>query len=265
MLLLRIFIYITLGVLLLFTYVKHLERSSVYFPSREIEFTPKTLNLEFQDIYFQTPDKVQLNAWHIPAEGKYTILFCHGNGGNISHRLSKINIFNQLGLNVFIFDYRGYGKSQGAPSEAGLYQDAQAAYKYLTDELKHKKIIAYGESLGSAVAIDMATKKDIAAVIIEGGFASAQEMGKILYPFVPGFIYSIKFDSINKISQLDKPVLFFHAVNDEMIPIGQARALFEKTKSEKYFIELSGSHNDAALVEEEKFKKGLNDFIKRLD
>src|SRR3989338_8252569 len=142
------------------TYVRYIERKTIFFPSREIEYTPKELGLEFEEVFFKTKDNLELWGWFLPAQDtQYNLLFCHGNAGNISHRIEKLRFFHDLGLNIFIFDYRGYGKSKGQPSEKGLYRDAKAAYDYLLSmNIKPDQIIGYGESLGGTVIIDLASE-----------------------------------------------------------------------------------------------------------
>lgn len=253
-----------------FLYIRYLERNSIFFPCKEIQTTPEFLGLNYQDINFKSTDATELNAWYIPAvetpqRGVSTILFCHGNAGNLSHRLAKIQIFHNLGLNLFIFDYRGYGKSKGSPSESGLYKDTFAAHNYLKHELKAEKIIGFGESLGAAAIIDLATKVELDALIIEEGFLSAKAMGKRIYPFVPAFVYSVKFDSINKIKNVKCPKLIIHSINDEIVPFGQGQALFEAAAEPKQFLEIIGAHNDAFLVSQEKLEEGIKKFLKEVE
>ena len=155
---------------LFFILVKHMERHSIYFPMKAVKYTPDMISLSYEDITLQTADGVRLNGWFVPCDNaKFTVLFCHGNGGNISHRLEKLMIFHNLGLSVFIFDYRGYGKSQGSPSEQGLYQDVDAAYRYLTEKrrISGDAIVLFGESLGAAVVIDLAEREKARGLITE--------------------------------------------------------------------------------------------------
>ncbi|MEF9426508.1 MAG: alpha/beta hydrolase, partial [Candidatus Mariimomonas ferrooxydans] len=207
--------------ILVFLYVRYLEKRTLYFPLRTVEATPKDIGLNYEEISLYTHDGVQLSAWFIPSENpRATVLFCHGNGGNISHRLEKIKIFNALDLNVLIFDYRGYGMSTGSPSENGLYLDAETVYGYFTDgkSIPAQKIIAYGESLGAAVAVNLAGKHDLGGIIIEGGFTSVGDMAKRIFPFIPTFIYSSRYDVLEKIKDIKYPKLIFHSADDEVVP-----------------------------------------------
>ncbi|MEE8317992.1 MAG: alpha/beta fold hydrolase, partial [Candidatus Omnitrophota bacterium] len=171
-------IFIAIILVFLLGYFRYFEHHSLYFPTKEIELLPSNIDLSYEDVYLETDDGMRLNAWLIPAKhSRYTVLFCHGNGGNISHRIEKILILNQLGLDIFIFDYRGYGRSSGRPSEKGLYKDVRAAYNYLVSERKVSpdSIILYGESLGGAVAIDLARIESVKALITEATLSSAKD------------------------------------------------------------------------------------------
>ncbi len=248
----------------LYFYARYLESRSVYFPSQEFEGTPHDIKLAFEDVYVNS-DKFKLYGWWVPANRELpTLIFCHGNGGNISHRLEKILFFHQLGLNVFIFDYRGYGKSQGAPSEAGLYEDIQAAYTYLKQKVKEGKIVVYGESLGGAIAIDLAGRVKIDGLILEGTFSNAQDMAKIIYPFLPSFLIQSRFDSLKKISAVKVPMLLMHSKNDELVPFPLGRKLFNSAQEPKEFLELEGGHNDAFFMSESKIKSAIEKFLKKI-
>ena len=252
------------AVFFVFLYIRLLEKRSLYVPFRQIYGTPNTLGLAFDDLFINTPDHQTLNAWFIPQEhAKFTILYLHGNGGNLSHRLSQIALLHELSLNVFIIDYRGYGKSSGSPSENGLYADAQAAYDYLTQILKvpNERIILFGESLGSSVAVYLADKNKVKALILTGAFTSAADMARRLYVFFPTLFLSSKFDSLSKIGKIDAPKLFIHSRNDEIVPTELARKLFEAAAPYKEFFEIHGGHNDALVTDREILKKRIHDFI----
>jgi len=251
-------------------WMRYFEWRSLFFPTRESSYTPETFNLEYEDIFLKTQDGLQINAWFIPAKAakseEFTILFSHGNGGNISHRISKIAILSELGLNVFIYDYRGYGRSQGRPSESGIYLDARAAYNYLTSErgISTDKIIAYGESLGAAVTVDLAAKVELRALILEGAFSRAQDMAKEIYPFMPSFLIYSKFDSLAKIKNITFPKLFIHSLSDEIIPIELARKLFNQAPDPKLFITIDGSHNLSFIDSHNQVKVSISEFLDKL-
>ncbi len=246
-------------------YLRNFEHNNIYFPSEIIEFTPGEVGLDFEEVFYPTADGKQINGWFIPAKkNRGTILFSHGNGGNIGHRIDFFKIFNKLGLNVFIFDYRGYGKSPGNPSEKGIYSDGKGAYDYLTGraDIDKDKIVLYGESLGGAVAIDLAGKVTARSLITFGTFTSATDMGRKLYPHYPvKLIITQKYDSFSKIKNLTIPKLIIHSRDDEIVPFEQAEALFAEAPPPKEFLELRGGHNEAALENSEKFSQKINDFL----
>lgn len=258
-------IYLILAFTALFIWLKYFEGRSVYFPVSVIDTTPGNLGLPFEDIKFRAKDGVALTGWFIPADSSYgVLLFCHGNGGNISHRLEKIKLFHNLGLDVFIFDYRDYGGSAGSPSEKGLYLDTQAAYAYLRQvkNIGPEKIVVFGESLGSATAIELASKNNLAGLIIEGGFSSAKDMAKWLYPLMPAFLYTVKFDSLSKIGKVKFPKLFFHSRSDEIVPFVLAKKLFDAAGLAE-FVEINGAHNTAFMESEAKAVPRIENFLKR--
>ncbi|NQT95718.1 MAG: alpha/beta hydrolase [Candidatus Omnitrophica bacterium] len=234
----------------------------------EIIDTPKTIKLEFEDLYLKTSDNIDINGWFIPNEkAKSTLLFFHGNGGNISHRLEKISFLHKMDLNIFIIDYRGYGKSKGKPNETGLYRDAEAAYQYLLKKknIPAENIILYGESLGGAVAVEIASKHKVKAVITEDTFTSVKEMSKIVYPFLPTFFLYTKFDSLSKIKDIKVPKLIIHSTGDEIVPFELGQKLFNEASEPKEFLKLRGSHNTAFFDSMEDFRVGILDFFSKID
>ncbi len=262
------------GVVVLFSllvffilYLKYYEKKGIYFPVREIHLTPKEIGLEFEDVYFSSSDGIKLNGWYIAAkEARATVLFCHGNAGNISHRIDVIYMFYKLGLEVFIFDYRGYGRSQGSPSEEGLYRDAQSAYKYLIEKrnLKEESIVVYGKSIGANVAVDLCSKVKTAALISESAFTSALEMGKKLFPFLPlKWLISIKFDALSKIKNITVPKLIIHSKDDKIIPFRHGKRLFEAAPEPKEFYPMRGGHNEALFLAKEDFVNKIDLFLQK--
>jgi fermentation-respiration switch protein FrsA (DUF1100 family) len=246
---------------------RRFERRQMYFPDRVLEFTPAEINLSYRDIYLSTPDRIRIHAWWIPAEeARGSLIFCHGNAGNISHRLESIRIFNELGLNVLIFDYRGYGKSKGSPAEKGTYLDAEAAYDYLVRQLQipPEEIIVFGRSLGGAVAIELAREKKAAGLICEATFTSAEEMGREIYPFLPvKLLISNKYDSISKVGTIPVPKLFVHSRQDELVPFVQGEKLFRAAAPPKEFLEIRGGHGDGFLETADRYRSFLNEFLQK--
>ena len=261
----KILFYFLLAGTVLYLYLRWFEWKNVFYPFRKIEFVPSEAGLKYENITFHTMDDKKLNGWFIPAQQPIgTVIFCHGNAGNISHRLDTIKLFNSINLNVFIFDYRGYGKSSGFPTEKGLYLDAEAAYDYLVmrNGIDKGKITLYGESLGGAVVYDLALKRNVSAVITFGTFSSVADMTKVVFPGLPiGKFLSIKFNTILKIKQVNCPKLIIHSINDEIVPYSQGQKLFESARVPKEFYQMRGGHNDAVLLHSREFIKKIEEFL----
>jgi len=253
---------------MLLLYVKYIESKSIFFPEKKIDFTPAQIGLAFQDVYFITSDKLKINGWFFPhPRAKRTILFFHGNAGNISNRLDKIISMLRLKVNIFIIDYRGYGKSEGKPKEQGIYLDAYAAYDYLVNQqgIKPKDIIVYGESLGGAVAIDLASNKEVGAVILEGTFSSGRDVGVKLYPYLPKFILPNVLNSLTKVVKVKVPKLFIHSKQDLVIPLELGKKLYDFSPGPKKFIAVAGTHNSLFIDAESVCLKAIAAFIEQLD
>ncbi len=200
---------------------------------------------------------------HLPSD-RCVLIFCHGNGGNISHRLELIDIYYKAGLNVFIFDYRGYGKSEGKPSEKGTYKDANAVWEFLTHKkgFKPENIIVLGRSLGGGVATYIAFKNNPKALILDSTFTSIPDMAKKVLPLFPAGLFPIyQYNNIKRIKIIKCPVLILHSLDDKLIPFKMGQELFENASEPKMFIELKGTHDDSFLVSANKYKKGLSDFL----
>ncbi|RKZ49225.1 MAG: alpha/beta hydrolase [Gammaproteobacteria bacterium] len=237
----------------------------VYFPLSEIDYTPDMAGLAYEDIYFKTEDDVELNAWFIPVEGaRKTLLFFHGNGGNISHRLDSLKIFHELGLSVFIIDYRGYGQSQGTTSEQGTYKDAEAAWQYLTESrgIPDKDIIIFGRSMGGGVATWLSIQHTPDLLILESTFTSVADMAKHYYPYLPAHLLTrIKYASIDRIGAIQCPILFSHSQTDEIVPFELGLQLFKQAQAPKMFMQLEGGHNDGFIVTGRSYVNGIKEFL----
>ena len=263
----KIFLYLIVVIFIFVVYIRYLEHTSVFFPERKLTARPSDFDLPFENIYFETEDHVKLHGWLIQGENrKATLIFLHGNAGNIGDRLEKISLFYRLGLNVFIFDYRGYGQSEGTPSEEGLYQDALAAYDYLYQrtDLNLKNFIAYGASLGGAVAIDLAARRKLAALIADSTFTRAVDMAKRMYFWVPAFLIKTKLDSLAKIRKISTPKLFIHSPEDEVIPIALGLKLYEAAPEPKEFLQVKGRHNYNFTADQGNFEQGIRNFLEKL-
>jgi fermentation-respiration switch protein FrsA (DUF1100 family) len=239
----------------------------IYFPERRIIATPDDMGLSYEVVSLETEDEVRLSAWFIPAaEPKGVIVFCHGNAGNISHRLESIWMFHRLGLSTLIFDYRGYGQSEGKPTERGTYLDAQAALNYLVRDrnVSPSEIIVFGRSIGGAIAAWLAKEHTLGALIMESTFTSVPDFGAELYPFIPiRLISRFKYDARDCIRQAICPVLIVHSRDDELVPFRHGQRLFEAAHEPKEFLEIRGPHNEAFLISAEEYMSGLDSFISK--
>jgi len=237
----------------------------VYYPESTLAADPGTLNLQFEDVSFETKDGVKLFGWFIPSGSpRGVILFCHGNAGNISHRLESIQIFHRLGLDVFIFDYRGYGQSEGKPTEKGTYQDAEAAWQYLTEEhqAKPNEVIIFGRSLGGAVASWLAQNHTPRGLIVESAFTSLRDVAAKLYPYLPVRLFlRFEYNTAEYLGKIDCPVLIVHSRDDEIIPFSHGERLFNVSKEPKKFLEISGTHNEGFITSGRHYEEGFNAFI----
>ena len=247
-------------------YVRYLESVTVFHPSKKIEATPAQAGLKFEDIYFRTKDKNLLNGWFVKnPRARSMVLYLHGNAGNICDRLDKIAAFHDMGVNVFIIDYRGYGKSQGKPSEHGIYEDAAAAYDYLLtrEDVHPDTICVYGASLGGVAAVDLAAKRKIAGLIIDSSFSSAADMAKTIHPLIPAFLLRTKMDSIHKIHKITVAKLFIHSQEDQVVPYRLGKKLFDAALPPKDFLEVKGGHNDSHIYSKDIWASGIRNFLKK--
>jgi fermentation-respiration switch protein FrsA (DUF1100 family) len=247
-----------------------MQSSFTFQPTREMPYSPSDFKLEYEKIQLKTPDNLMLSAWYIPAKNaRFTLLFCCGNGGNISDRLANINIFNGLGVNCLIFNYRGYGTSGGKPSEKGLYIDAQTAYDWLINEKKisSENIIIYGQSLGGSVAAYLASNVKAKGLIVESSFTSFTDIAKKHYPYLPiKLLAKYKFKTIDYLKKVNYPVLIIHSRNDEIVPFEFGLRLYEEAAKEpKDFLEISGDHNEGFLISEQIYRQGLSNWLKFLE
>ena len=247
------------------------QENMLYFPDmplRSLHATPSSIELDYETITLKTHDGIALDSWFVPAKNsKGTILFCHGNAGNISHRLHSIEQFHQLGLSVFIFDYRGYGNSEGSPSEQGTYIDAKTAWDHLTNEMNipDNDIIIFGRSLGSAIATELATKTSPKTLIIESSFTSVPDIASHHYSLFPVRLLSrYTYPTEENIQKVSAPILVIHSPDDEIIPYELGKQNFDKAAQPKYFLEIKGGHNDGPIVTGKAYSDGILQFLSTL-
>ena len=268
----------SLGVLLLsigyglFAAMIYLRQDKLIFypdiPDRDLKETPERIGLDYQNVSITTADNVALHAWFIPhPHEQAVVLFCHGNAGNISHRLSTIETLHDLKLSVFLFDYRGYGKSEGKITETGSYLDAQAAWQYLTKTRHYHpdQIIIWGRSLGAAIAANLAAQYKTKGVILESTFTSIPNLAADLYPLLPvRWMSRYKYNVLKSVKAINSPLLIVHSRDDEIIPYKHGQQLFGAANAPKDFLEVHGSH-DAGLYESyELYTTKLTQFLQSL-
>lgn len=228
---------------------KWAEKRFIFFPTSTVEYTPQDAGLAYEDVFLNTEDGLRLHGWYLPGDGVHTCLWFHGNGGNNGHRVPELALMHHyLGLNLFIFDYRGYGMSQGTPSEQGTYKDARAALRYVRERPggPAQKVLYFGHSLGTAVAVELAVAQPPAGLILVSPFASVSDMARLVFPLRPaGWLLRDKYNSLPRISKVRCPLLVIHGEKDETIPISQGRKLFNAANPPKRFQALpDAEHND---------------------
>jgi len=252
-------------------YLYVFQARQLYFPelpSRRVDATPADIGLAFEAVELKTTDGETLAGWYIPApQAKATLLYLHGNGGHIGHRLDPVAVFHSLGLNILIIDYRGYGASSGKPSEEGTYRDALAAWNYLTQrkDIRPEAIVLFGESLGGSIAAWLAARHRPAGLMIYASFTSVPEMAQQLYPIFPArWLVRYRYDTRAALRQVTCPVLILHSPQDEIIPFSHGQALFAAAREPKKLVELRGGHNDALFVSREVYARAAGEFIEGL-
>ncbi len=249
-----------------------LDRQFLYFPEPLENLDWKQLSgLPLEDVFLTAPDGVALHAWWIVAanEPKAVMVWCHGNAGNISHRLEHLAALVKAGVSILIFDYRGYGRSAGQPSEQGLYTDAETAFQFLIHDRKiaPSRIVIYGESLGTAVAADLASRhSDVAGVILEAPFGSIQAAAKLLYGALPVHtLLQARFDVFARLKQIRRPLLVIHGDRDSILPISLGKAVYDAANEPKQWWIVSGAdHNNTHIVGGEAYYQKILSFIRSL-
>jgi uncharacterized protein len=241
----------------------------VYYPEigRTIISTPDAHGLDYESVKIHTEDGETLNGWFVPAkDATATVLFFHGNAGNISTRMGYLLMFYRLGYNTLIIDYRGYGESSGTPSEQGTYRDAQAAWRYLTEQrnIPSTRIALLGESLGGAVATWLAVREKPALLVLASAFTSVDDMAAAIYPFLPTHLLTrFQYNTRGYLRGVTCPVFVAHSPQDEIVPFTQGQALYASSPEPKQFVELQGGHNNGFIYMREEWVRALGDFMAR--
>ena len=243
-----------------------IERRYIFFPERPLLETPEQWGLQYEEVRFPASDGVRLHGWYVPGRGDLTWIWFHGNAGNIGHRLENLMLLHRrLGVNIFLFDYRGYGRSEGKVSEKGTYRDARAALEYVVSQkdTDPHKLVYFGRSLGAAIAVELATQLHPRGLILESPFTSIKDMAKKVFPLLPLYLLvRTKYDSLSRIDKVSCPLLIIHGDMDEIVPIGQAMKLYERAQEPKQLYVIPGAgHSETYLVGEEPYFSTLAEFL----
>jgi len=246
------------------------EKGLIFFPMSHLEGTPKDFHLEYENVFFPAVDGIRLHGWFVPSSDpgeKTTLLWLHGNAGNISHRLENIALLHRhLNIAVFIFDYREFGLSSGHISKAGTYLDARGAWNYLVMErmVQPTDILLFGRSLGTALAVDLARSEPCLGAVLEAAFTSSYDMLKrYFFGAIPPELTQSAYDNIGKIDLIRAPLLFIHGEYDEAIPVEMAQRLYRSARGPKRFYVVSGSgHNDTYVVGGAEYFRQWQEFLK---
>jgi fermentation-respiration switch protein FrsA (DUF1100 family) len=241
----------------------------IYFPEmgRQDRATPAQLALPFEEVRIATADGETLHGWFVPAsDARATVLFLHGNAGSIVHRLDWLPMFQRLRLSALLVDYRGFGQSTGRPSEAGTHADADAAWRHLTEDrrIPPGRIVVFGESLGGAVAAQLAARVDPAALVLHSAFTSAPDLAADLYPFLPARLLTrYRYDTLDAVKALRCPLLVAHSPRDEIIPVAHGRRLYDAAAVPRQWLELAGGHNDGFIFMRTEWVNQFGEFLQR--
>lgn len=264
----RILITLFVSYIILLVLVSLFQNKLVYFPSTYMIDTPNSIGLKYESVEFLSSDSTKLFGWFIPRKGaKTTLLYLHGNGGNISNRLNSIDIFNSLDVDIFIFDYRGYGNSGGNAGEKNTYDDAMSAWKYLVKErgIKEENIVILGRSLGGAIAANLASKVKPKALILESTLTSVKDVSSDVYPFIPSFLIHFEYETTKYLKDINSPLLVIHSEDDNIIPFKHGQKIFQEANKPKRFLKIRGSHNGGFLESRDIYEKALEEFLRELD
>ena len=246
-------------------YLYFFQEKFVYRPSTRIKVTPASVGMYYEEVALVASDGVRLNGWYLPlADARGTVLFCHGNAGNISNLLGVAEDAHRLGLGILLFDYRGYGQSEGTPSEEGTHRDAEAAWNYLVQEagLAPDQIAIIGRSLGGPIAARLARDKKPAALFLEETFTSIPELGRELYPIFPvGLLARYEYPTLEYLKQVQCPVLISHSRDDMFIVFEHGQRLYEAAGQPKAFTKLRGGHSSAFSEDAATYEAGVEAFL----
>ena len=239
-----------------------------FFPNQVVSQSPADYGIAFEDVYFRSQDGIELNGWFVPGGTDLTWLWFHGNGGSLGDRAEDLTLYNSLGVNIFVFDYRGYGHSAGKPTEKGVYRDATGALQYLQSrqDVANSRIVYFGQSLGGAIALELATRHPPLGLVLESTFSSAADMARQVAPRLPlHVLVRRKFDSTARIRKVSSPVLVVHGNDDSVVPLAPGRKLYEAAIGPKRWMGVpNADHSDVALTGGTLYLETLGDFLASL-
>jgi fermentation-respiration switch protein FrsA (DUF1100 family) len=266
-------VYFLVGYVLVLALVRIFESRLIFFPDYpgrlEGEWHPRALPV--QDVWLTASDGTKLHAWWIPGDqAKFTFLAFHGNAANIANRAPAYEFLRDLPANVLALEYRGYGRSEGKPSEAGIYRDSQAAYQYLvnTKGTDPKTIVSFGQSLGSAVAAHLAAQHEVGGIVLEAPFPSAARMARRVFWFLPGLglLVHSQFDTEARLAQINAPILIVHCRQDPVIPFQFGQEVYSAARPPKDFLQIDGQcHEEASLIAPGQYRVALQNFLNSID
>ncbi len=253
---------IILFYLLVVIFVFYYQRNLLYHPF-ENNYTTEKANFSYEEVFIPTSDGKKLKAWFHKKDikQKKTLLFFHGNAGNLSNRIYKLNLIKNFDINFLIVAYRGFSGNEGNPTEEGLYQDARDAYEWLNkQEIKDKQIIIYGESLGTGVSAEIAQNKKFAGIILESPFTSMVDAGKHYYFYLPvSFLLKDRYETIKKLKNIKIPILVMHGEKDKIVPFYMGKKVFLEANEPKY--SYFPKEDDHMMDYNENLLKALNKFL----
>ncbi len=260
---------ITIGVLIGATlFLMIFEKRLIYYPAAEVDVTPAALQLPFEEVAIDVEPGIRLHGWFIKSSKEpaaATILFSHGNAGNIADRLDRVKTWRSLGVDFLLYDYRGFGRSTGSPDEEGTYRDGRAAYDYLVKSrgVDPTRLVLMGESLGCAISLQLALDRKAKGLVLEAPFASIPHMAAAIYPFLPAKLFvRTRYDNLLKIPLLKMPVLIVQGTQDEVIPVAQGRMVFDAAPQPKKYLGIEGAHhNDVYVIGGARYLRELASFL----
>jgi uncharacterized protein len=269
---LKLLFVVSLALIVAKLMLEKFEHANVYRPSRGAESAITDLRADGEDLFLKSSDGVKLHAWFLPANEdasrkEFVLLFCHGNGGNLTSRPGYYRALLESGVNLLAFDYRGYGLSEGESSEEGTYLDAFAAYDWLRERgFPGNRILVWGESLGGGIASKVASEREVAALVLQNTFTSTPDVGAEWFKFLPvHMLATIHYDTRARLPGIHCPVVIMHSQDDKIIPFHHSEKNLAAANEPKAFVEQEGGHNDGLVAAPEKYRDGLRTALRLID